>query len=286
MSTYFDKAFLIFQRLLPVRVLGSFIYHLSRSENILLKNVLIRGFHRMFGVDTSDANRHMPHGYVSLNDFFTRELKPGARPLAGNSATWISPVDGTVSECGIIEDGQLIQAKGQRYHLGELLTDPARAASLEGGWFATIYLAPWNYHRVHAAMDGVVIETLHMPGKLYAVNPATERALPGLFALNERVICHMEGSTGFWSLVLVGALNVGSISTEWAGEIRHGQAHVPGRLSCGHPRTRLTRGDTIARFNLGSTIILLIPKGKIVPDPALAPGKAVRLGQSLGPAPP
>ena len=286
MQAWLDQTFLLFQRLLPTRALGTLIFKISRWRAPWAKNLLIKGFIRIFRVDTSESVGQAPDDFTCLNDFFTRALKVGARPLAGNSATWISPVDGTISQCGPIHQGQLFQAKGHHYGLADLLTDPTRAAALEGGWFATVYLAPWNYHRIHAPMDGVVLETLHMPGKLYAVNPATERVLPGLFALNERVICHMEGSTGPWTIVLVGALNVGSISTEWAGEVRHGQAQVPGRLSCGSPRQRLSRGDLLGRFNLGSTIILLIPKGKIAPDTALTEGRELRLGQALGAAPP
>jgi phosphatidylserine decarboxylase len=232
----------------------------------------------------SDAAETDPYRYASFNEFFTRALKSGARPIAAGAADIACPVDGRVSECGAIEGDSLLQAKGRYYSVLELLAGQEWAARFSGGSFATIYLAPFNYHRIHMPARGRLLDTVYVPGRLFSVNEATAERVPRLFARNERVLTLFEGDFGQFAVVLVGALNVGSMATVWAGDItpaaRRTIAHVPPRDVQGD--VLLDKGAELGRFNMGSTVILLFQRGRARLRPALAAGTAVRVGECLG----
>lgn len=269
--------FIALQYLLPQVGLTRAVAWLSHRESIWLKNLLIRGFSRGVGIDETEAAEPVPDGYPSLNAFFTRTLKPGSRPLDTAPAV-ISPCDGTVSQSGEIIDGQLVQAKGFAYSVERLIDSQRQAEHYRGGTFVTIYLAPSDYHRVHSPVSAVVSSHRHVPGQLFSVNQATAAAVPRLFARNERrVFCFGPGGADA-ALVMVGALNVGSICTPWQGAIAAGSLSTPQSLPC--PPERLTRGDQLGWFNLGSTVIVLLPKGYVLSD-AMTEGRVVKMGETL-----
>jgi len=277
------KLFAWLQYLLPQHGVSRLIGRLARVESRPAKNLLIRGFMRLFQVDMSDAVEPDPTAYPTFNRFFTRALRPGARPLPGADADLACPVDGTVSECARLEDGRLLQAKGFRYELGRLLGGDTPEALLKGG-FATIYLAPWHYHRIHAPAAGRLVEMRYLPGALFSVNRATVGAVPRLFARNERVACLFDTDFGPMAVVLVGALNVGSIETTWAGEVAPGpdrQAAVWRYPPEGAGSVRLARGEELGRFNMGSTVIVVLPEHGPRFAPEIAAGRHVRMGQLL-----
>jgi phosphatidylserine decarboxylase len=221
-----------------------------------------------------------PYRYATFNEFFTRALRSDVRPMAAGPDDIACPVDGRVSECGAIEGHSLLQAKGRRYTLAELLAGQAWAARFAGGSFATIYLAPFNYHRIHMPIGGRLLETVFVPGRLFSVNDATAQRVPRLFARNERVLTLFDSEFGAFAVVLVGALNVGSIATVWAGDITPAARRVVTRL--GTPHLTMPKGAELGRFNMGSTVILLFEPGRAAWDPALSAGSVVRLGRSLG----
>jgi len=245
---------------------------------------LIAWFVRRYGVDMGEAANPDIASYASFNDFFTRALKPGARPLA--NAEWICPVDGAISQFGRIEHDQIFQAKGHHYSTRALLGgDAALAARFDNGHFATLYLSPKDYHRIHMPCDGVLTRMLHVPGELFSVNPTTALGVPGLFARNERVVCVFDsshGSTGGpFVLVLVGATIVGSMATVWHGVVN---AARPGRLRewrYEQAPVELKQGAEMGRFLLGSTVVLLWPRGPLQFDKGWAPGRAIRLGEAM-----
>ena len=270
------------QYLLPKQALTSMAGALARSRQGALTTALIRRFIARYGVNMAEAAEPDPAAYASFNDFFTRALKPGARPLA--RAGLVCPVDGAISQFGAIEAGQIFQAKGHRYSATALVGgDAALAAPFENGHFATIYLSPRDYHRIHMPCAGRLRRMVHVPGALFSVNPATARGVPGLFARNERVVCHFDGDDGRpWVLVLVGATIVGSMATTWHGVVNPPR---PGRLRewrYDDREIRLAQGEEMGRFLLGSTVVLLFPPGPLAFNPAWAPGGAVRMGQPMG----
>jgi phosphatidylserine decarboxylase len=249
------------------------------------KNLLINGFLKLYTVDMSEALQADPLQYASFNEFFTRALKPENRPIAPEPNAIVCPVDGTVSEAGRIDANLLLQAKGQRYSLSDLLAAQSWAEQFEGGSFATIYLAPFNYHRVHMPLEGRLLDTVYVPGRLFSVNAVTARYVPRLFARNERVLTHFDTAHGEFALVLVGALNVGSIATVWAGDITPGVATPTTRrkVTALPPQPMvLDRGAELGRFNMGSTVILLFQAGRAQWSAEVRAGMTVRLGQSLG----
>jgi phosphatidylserine decarboxylase len=205
---------------------------------------------------------------------------PEARPIDHNPDAIVSPVDGTVSECGAIEQNRLLQAKGLEYTLRDLLAGQPWAKSFEGGSFATIYLAPFNYHRVHMAVRGTLLDTVHVPGRLFSVNAITAQHVPRLFARNERVLTLFDTDFGQFALVLVGALNVGSMATVWAGDItpaaRRTVTRIPG------PAVTLEKGAELGRFNMGSTVVMLFEPGRARWHPLLRAGSVVQLGRAIG----
>ncbi len=248
-----------------------------------MKDLLIRGFMRLFRVEMQDAVEPEPTAYPTFNAFFTRALKPEARPLPEDSDALACPVDGTVSECARLEDGKLLQAKGFRYDVARLLGGEAPDALLRGS-FATIYLAPYDYHRIHAPSDGRLVEMRYLPGQLFSVNRATVGAVPRLFSRNERVACLFETRFGPMAFVMVGALNVGSIATVWAGEVAPGpdrQAFSWRYPAEGPGSVRLARGEELGRFNMGSTVIMILPEHGPSISPDIRAGRKVRVGQLL-----
>jgi phosphatidylserine decarboxylase len=275
-----DRLFVWFQYLLPQHGLSRLVLAATRVRTPWFKNWTIRGFLKLYRVDMNEAAESDPYRYGSFNEFFTRALRAGARPIASDYAAIASPVDGCVSEAGTIDRGRLLQAKGRDFGLTELLASQPWAGRFEGGSFATIYLAPFNYHRVHMPLRGELQETVYVPGRLFSVNAVTARYVPGLFARNERVLTLFETAFGQFALVLVGALNVGSMSTVWAGDITPAARRVVTRIAA--PPTTLEKGAELGRFNMGSTVILLFEPNRVRWHPQVHAGSVVRLGQSLG----
>jgi phosphatidylserine decarboxylase len=268
-------AFAALQRLLPQHLLSRQIGRLARSEKPWIRKPFIRGFAAAYDVDLSEAQRNDPDDYRSFNDFFTRALRPEARPLDPAPNAVLCPSDGMLSQFGEIRQRQLLQAKGTTYSLDVLAGAPCR--EFEGGSFATVYLAPRDYHRVHLPVTGTLVETTTLPGALFSVNARTEAAVTDLFCRNERLACRFETPHGAMLVVLVGALIVASIDTVWPGPTSPYQSVVrtPYDLT-------LDRGDEIGRFLLGSTVILCFEPGRVRWRSDLSPHTRVRMGQTLG----
>ena len=267
------------QHLIPKGLSSAVVYRATRSRRVWLKRPLTRWFAKAYGVDMADAANADLESYATFNEFFTRELKPGARPIAGGPGTLVAPADGVLTEHGAIERGQLYQAKGSAYTLAELLGDTGTAVeALDGGRYFTIYLAPHNYHRVHSPLDARLTRTRYIPGARFSVSRATAAAIPRLFCRNERVVCSFETDLGPMIVVLVGALNVSSISTFAHGEIASGAA----RQWPEQPPLPVARGGEIGRFNMGSTVVVLLGSARFGFAQGLADGAHVRMGQALG----
>jgi len=275
-----ERLFVWFQYLLPQHGLSRLILAATRVRSAWFKNWTIRGFLKLYRVDMTEAVESDPYRYGSFNEFFTRALKAGVRPVASDRAAVTSPVDGCVSEAGTIDRDRLLQAKGRGYGLTELLAAQPWASRFEGGSFATIYLAPFNYHRVHMPLRGELKETVYVPGRLFSVNAVTARHVPGLFARNERVLTLFDAGETQFAVVLVGALNVGSMATVWAGDITPAARRVVSRIP--GPPTTLEKGAELGRFNMGSTVILLFEPNRVRWHREVHAGTVVRLGQSLG----
>jgi phosphatidylserine decarboxylase len=276
-----DELAVRLQYLLPKQALTSFAGFVAGARGGALTTALIRWFVRRYGVNMAEAAIPDPAGYASFNEFFTRALKADARPLA--QADLLSPVDGAISQFGAIDGERIFQAKGHVYTATALVGgDAALAARFHGGHFATLYLSPKDYHRIHMPCAGRLLRMIHVPGALFSVNPATARGVPGLFARNERVVCLFEGADGApFVLVLVGATIVGSMATVWHGLVNPPR---PGSLrdwSYAEPRPELERGAEMGRFLLGSTVVMLFPPGPLRFNPAWAPGGAIRMGEAM-----
>ena len=276
-----DRLAVLPQYLLPQRALTTFAGRIASAQAGSLTTALIRRFIARYGVDMSEAANPDITSYASFNDFFTRALRPGARPLS--KADLICPVDGAVSQFGAIGSDQIFQAKGHHYSTTALLGgDAALAAQFQNGHFATIYLSPRDYHRIHMPCHGQLRRMVHVPGALFSVNPTTARGVPGLFARNERVVCVFDSARGPFVMVLVGATIVGSMATVW-----HGLVNPPrtGTLRswdyAGKPPVKLRQGDEMGRFLLGSTVVLLLPPGPLHFNADWAPAHPVRLGQAM-----
>lgn len=277
------RLFVGLQYLLPQHVLSNAMFWLTQRRWPWLVHWIIRLYVRVFGVDLSEAAEPDPRAYSSFNAFFTRPLRPGARPLPSAANAIACPVDGRVSQAGRINDGRLIQAKGKGYALETLLGgDQTLAAQFQNGLFATLYLAPKDYHRIHMPTAGHLSHTLLIPGRLFSVNPTTAAAVPGLFARNERAVCSFDTSAGPMALVLVGAIFVGSIETVWAGRLTPPRATMIRAEPAGDDGPVLERGDELGRFNMGSTVILLLPPGLARWEASLQPEAAVRYGETIG----
>ena len=284
-----DRFAVLPQYLLPKQALTSFAGFVASPRRGWITTEIIRRFVAKYGVNMAEALDSDITSYASFNDFFTRALKPGARPLA--EADLICPVDGAISQFGAIEHDQIFQAKGHHYSTTALVGgDAALAAQFQDGSFATLYLSPKDYHRIHLPADGRLLRMIHVPGDLFSVNPTTARGVPGLFARNERVVCVFESarepSTQQFVLVLVGATIVGSMATVWHGvvnaprvadvrEWQYADAAVP---------VQLKQGEEMGRFLLGSTVVMLFPKSSgasLQFNPAWAPGRLIRLGEAM-----
>jgi phosphatidylserine decarboxylase len=274
------------QYLLPQRLLTRLVYRLARVRARWFKDVLIRQFARRFRVTLDEALEPDAGAYADFNAFFTRALKPGARPVAPGDRTVCCPVDGAVSQIGLAEADTLLQAKGRTFSLTALLGgDLERARPFQGGAFATLYLSPRDYHRIHLPLAGQLREMVHIPGKLFSVSPLTTRMVPELFARNERVATLFDTPAGPMALVLVGAINVSSIETVWAGTITPPLGTTIRRWGYppnGDGAVRLDKGAELGRFNMGSTVILLFGQGAVRWETEIRPGAVVRMGQRLG----
>jgi phosphatidylserine decarboxylase len=277
-----DRLFALVQRCLPTRALSALMYRIAEIDRPGFKNPFIRAFMRGYPIDLSEAERETVEDYRHFNDFFTRALKHGARPQPPTPDVLSSPVDGKISQLGPIRNGRIFQAKGHDYTAAELLADETLARAFDGGSFATIYLAPHNYHRVHLPFGGRLRSWTYVPGRLFSVNPATARAMPQLFSRNERMVAVFDTAFGPMALVMVGALFVGGIETVWGGRLT--PPHDRGQKPHHHKpedRIALARGDEVGRFHMGSTVVLLAPKGALDWDGQLAAGTVLRLGQPL-----
>ena len=277
-----DRLAVLSQYVLPKQALTRLAGAFASSRGGAVTTALIRWFVRRYGVDLSEAANPDPASYASFNEFFTRPLKPGARPLA--DADLLCPVDGAISQFGTIDGERIFQAKGHDYSATALLGgDAALAARFADGHFATLYLSPKDYHRIHMPCDGRLLRMVHVPGDLFSVNPVTARGVPGLFARNERVVCVFEGGPfdGPWVLVLVGATIVGSMATVWHGVVNPPRPGTVRSWDYADQDVRVARGAEMGRFQLGSTVVLLFPKGPLRWNPGWAPGRPVRMGQGM-----
>lgn len=282
-----DRLFAAFQYVIPKRALSRIIYSVMRTESPAFKRMLIKSFLSGYQVNMAEAVQSDPFAYRSFNEFFTRPLRPGARTIAPGDDIVVSPVDGTVSQAGPIHGEAIIQAKGIDYSALELLAgDTESAAAYRDGSFTCIYLAPYNYHRIHMPFGGQLRKTVYVPGDLFSVNAATARAVPRVFARNERLICEFDTALGRMAVILVGALFVGSVETVYAGEINPPprRTRQPTTIAKGVGQT-LTKGAELGRFNMGSTVVLLFQRGKIRWEPSLQPLATVQMGRAIGHGP-
>jgi phosphatidylserine decarboxylase len=276
-----ERAAVRLQYALPKQALTEFAGRVADARRGPSTTRLIRWFIRKYGVDMSEAANPDPASYATFNDFFTRALKPGARTLA--QAELICPVDGAISQFGDIDRDQIFQAKGHRYTTTALVGgDAALASTFEGGLFATLYLSPRDYHRIHMPCDGTLVRMIHVPGDLFSVNPVTARGVPGLFARNERVVCVFEHARGPFVLVLVGATIVGSMATVWHGVVNARRGRKPRTWEYEPGQVTLRQGEEMGRFLLGSTVVLLFPSSVHQFHPHWVAGGAVRLGEPMG----
>ncbi len=279
--TLSDRLSVLPQYLYPKKGLTSFAGWVARGEHGAVTTAIIRRFVRKYGVDMGEAAESDIARYASFNDFFTRALKPGARPIA--DAPLVCPVDGAISQFGRIEGDQIFQAKGHRYTATALLAgDAALAQRFRDGSFATLYLSPRDYHRIHMPCDGRLLRMSYVPGELFSVNPVTARGVPGLFARNERVVCLFESAGhGPFVLVLVGATIVGSMATVWHGVVNPPRGGQVREWRYEDQDITLAKGQEMGRFLLGSTVVLLFPAPALAFNPDWAPGRAVRLGECM-----
>ena len=269
------------QYLLPKKALTAFAGKIAGIQGGSWTTALIRWFVKRYAVNMAEAANPDIASYASFNEFFTRPLKAGARPL--DAAPFICPVDGAISQFGAIAQDQIFQAKGHNYSTTALVGgDATLAAQFQNGTFATIYLSPRDYHRIHMPCDGELRRMIYVPGDLFSVNPTTARGVPGLFARNERVVCVFDSLTGPFVLTLVGATIVGSMATAWHGLVNPPRrpevcewTYEPGAVS-------LKKGDEMGRFLLGSTVVMLFPASTLSFNPDWAPAGPVRLGQMMG----
>ena len=278
-----DRLAVLPQYLYPKRALTVFGGFVASHRWGWITTRIIRRFIRKYQVAMDEALVSDPAQFATFNDFFTRALKPGARPLA--QADFVCPVDGAISQLGAIERDQIFQAKGHHYSTTALLAgDATLAERFENGSFATIYLSPRDYHRIHMPLEGRLVRMTYVPGDLFSVNPVTARGVPGLFARNERVICQFDTPHGPFVQVLVGATVVGSMATVWHGQVNPPRTAQVRQWDYAQQDIRLTQGAEMGRFLLGSTVVLLWPKDTIRFNPDWQAGGAVRLGQAMGQA--
>ncbi len=269
------------QKYYPQHWLSSFAGFLANCKVVWLKNMLIQYFVWRYPINLAEALQTDPYQYSCFNDLFTRQLQPDARPIAMGLYDLVAPADGNISKIGEINEGQIIQAKGHDFSVQDLLGGNSKYSDIfRKGSFATVYLAPKDYHRVHMPIDGTLTEMIYIPGTLFSVNPQTASCTPNLFARNERVVTFYQTNIGPVAVVLVGAMIVGSIETVWAGTI------TPPRKTSIETwnytnRIHLKRGNELGRFKLGSTVILLFPEGKVTWDPTLTDNSILNMGERI-----
>lgn len=272
----------LLQYVLPHRLLSHIVNRATRWTWRPWKNFLIRQIATRYRVNLDEAVESNADAYVHFNAFFTRALKEGARAFDTDSQSLLCPADGRISQAGPIRDGRIFQAKGQDYTAAELLGSEQAAAAYRDGEFATIYLSPRDYHRVHMPLSGTLVSTLHVPGRLFSVAPFAVQSIPRLFARNERLVCHFEGENGPFAVVLVGAMLVSSVSTVWGDLEIPPYAAQPIARDLQARGIHLARGAEMGRFNMGSTVIVLVPRAVASFDPSLIPEQAVHVGQRIG----
>ncbi len=283
LNTLFEKLFSLPQYILPHHALSRLMHRLARCENRTWKNIFINSVVHLFGVNMNEALETAPQAYASFNDFFTRALKPEVRPLCPEENALLCPADGALSQIGDIVAGRIFQAKGKDFSALELLGgDAERSRPFANGKFATIYLSPRDYHRLHMPLAGTLKEMIHVPGRLFSVNAATANTVPNLFARNERVVAIFDTEAGPMALVLVGAIFVASIETVWHGVVTPPSSPEVRTWNYGENAPVLTKGEEMGRFNMGSTIIVLFGENVIAWEESLKPGDKVRMGQKLG----
>ena len=270
------------QYLLPHRALSRLVYWATRRTWRPWKNFLIGRVVKAYAVDMSQAEQTDAFAFASFNAFFTRALKSGARPLPADANAIACPADGRVSQFGLIRDDRIFQAKGQDFSAAELLGDETAASPFANGSFITVYLSPRDYHRVHMPLAGSLRETLHIPGRLFSVAPFAVEAVPRLFARNERLVCHFEGESGPFAVIMVGAMLVSGVETVWSGVEIPPYSNSIVRRDWRGKGIRLDRGAELGRFNMGSTVIVLLPAGTTALDKGLSAQLPVLMGQSIG----
>ncbi len=277
------QLFILLQHLVPQHALSRLVGWLANSELGWIKRPFIHGFARHFGVNMSEAAEPDLDAYPNFNAFFTRALVDGARPLAEAPNALLCPADGSISQIGDISAGSIFQAKGRYYSCEELLGDADQARAFHNGSFATVYLSPKDYHRVHMPIAGELSAQTYIPGDLFSVNPTTAENLDRLFARNERLVCHFDTEVGPMAMVLVGAMIVAGISTVWDGQVAP-PPREPKTINYKHapPGVKLTRGEEMGRFLLGSTVILLFPENTVEWDSRFHEGSSTRMGELLG----
>lgn len=275
-----DRYAVLHQYLLPKKALTQFAGLVAHWKGGRWTSMIIRDFVRRYGVDMSEAHNPDIASYRSFNEFFTRSLRADARPVA--NAEIVSPVDGAISQLGPIDDDQVFQAKGRTYSATALLGGDAELARhFRHGLFATLYLSPRDYHRVHMPCEGRLRRMIHVPGDLFSVNPVTARGVDGLFARNERVVCVFDSEQGAFAMVLVGATIVGSIETVWHGIVNTSRTGKLKEWSYADQDIRLAKGAEMGRFLLGSTVVLLFPQNRCHLNPDWVPEREIRQGEAM-----
>ena len=271
------QIFIQAQRVVPQHQLSRVVGKLAASEHPVLKNAVITAFKAQYGIDMSLAEQSNALKYKSFNEFFTRSLKQGVREIDSNPNSIVSPADGAISQLGKIEDGAIFQAKGQQFTVENLIADPQLAEPFKNGQFATVYLSPRDYHRVHMPFAGTLTETLYVPGELFSVNQTTAENIPGLFARNERMVCLFDTELGRMAVGLVGAMIVAGIETVATGKVK-----PSGRLELNQHQLFLEKGAELGRFYLGSTAIVLFEENKMQWDAEFKANSVVEMGKKLG----
>lgn len=271
------QIFIQAQRVVPQHQLSRVVGKLAASEHPVLKNAVITAFKAQYDIDMSLAEQSNALKYKSFNEFFTRSLKQGVREIDSNPNSIVSPADGAISQLGKIENGAVFQAKGQQFTVENLIADPQLAEPFKNGQFATVYLSPRDYHRVHMPFAGTLTETLYVPGELFSVNQTTAENIPGLFARNERMVCLFDTELGRMAVVLVGAMIVAGIETVATGKVK-----PSGRLELNQHQLFLEKGAELGRFYLGSTAIVLFEENKMQWDVEFKANSVVEMGKALG----
>ncbi len=280
-SSFSDRLAVLPQYLIPKQALTAFAGWVAGSQWGGVTTGIINRFVKRYNVNMAEAANPDTGSYKSFNEFFTRPLRVGARPLA--QAAWVSPVDGAISQCGPIDGDQVFQAKGHSYSTQALLGgDAALAAQFENGAFATLYLSPRDYHRIHMPCAGRLTRMIYVPGDLFSVNPTTARGVPGLFARNERVVCVFEGEHGPFVMVLVGATIVGSMATVWHGVVNPPRPGTVREWAYEMGNISLAQGEEMGRFLLGSTVVMLFPHGVMQFNADWTPTRPICMGEAMG----